>query len=64
MFDWVKSDSDGWVDSFKKEHNIEAFFQKCKSKGIAMKGKSSYLAKQYLPDKVEYQFDDIKKQIR
>lgn len=60
MFDWVKSDSDGWVDSFKKEHNIEAFFQKCKSKGIAMKGKSSYLAKQYLPDKVEYQFDDKK----
>ncbi len=62
MFDWVKSDSDDVWTAYIKEHNItlEAFFQKCKSKGISMKGKSSYLAKQYLPDKVEYQFDDKK----
>lgn len=62
MFDWEKSDSDGWWDSYKKENNLtlEVFYQKCKSKGIAMKGRNSSLEKQYLPDKVEYQFDNKK----
>ena len=62
MFDWEKSDSDGWWDSYKKENNLtlEVFYQKCKSKGIAMKGRNKSLEKDYLPDKVEYQFDNKK----
>ena len=62
MFDWEKSDSDNWWDTYRKENNIslEVFYQNCKSKGITMKGRNSSLEKQYLPDKVEYQLDDKK----
>ena len=62
MFDWVKSDSDGWWTAYIKEKNLtlESFYEKCKSKGIVMKGKNSSLEKDYLPDKVEYQFDNKK----
>ena len=62
MFDWETSDSDGWWTAYIKEKNLtlESFYEKCKSKGIVMKGKNSSLEKDYLPDKVEYQFDNKK----
>lgn len=62
MFDWEKSDSDSWWDSYKKENNItlESFYEKCKAKGITMKGKNTSLEEKYMPEKVVYQIEQKK----
>lgn len=61
MFDWETSDSPkGETERRLEIINLRPFYEKCKSKGIVMKGKNSSLEKDYLPDKVEYQFDNKK----
>lgn len=61
MFDWETSDSPkGETERILEIINLRPFYEKCKSKGIVMKGKNSSLEKDYLPDKVEYQFDNKK----
>lgn len=61
MFDWETSDSPkGETERILEIINLRPFYEKCKSKGIVMKGRNKSLEKDYLPDKVEYQFDNKK----
>ena len=61
MFDWETSDSPkGETERRLEIINLRPFYEKCKSKGIVMKGRNKSLEKDYLPDKVEYQFDNKK----
>ena len=61
MFDWETSDSPkGDLESRLEIVHLTPFYEKCKSKGIVMKGRNKSLEKDYLPDKVEYQFDNKK----
>ena len=61
MFDWETSDSPkGETERRLEIMDLRPFYEKCKSKGIVMKGRNKSLEKDYLPDKVEYQFDNKK----
>lgn len=61
MFDWETSDSPkGEIERRLEISNLTPFYEKCKSKGIVMKGRNKSLEKDYLPDIVEYQFDNKK----